>query len=78
VDSDCGVLAPPGYHWQTMGARYTPAYSGELRIPLRSAPPLALRECKLIARRTAMELRSNSVVNLGVGIPEGIANVGNG
>ena len=74
---DCVVLASPEHHWQTMGGRYTPAYSGELRVPLRSAPPLALTGRKVIARRAAMELRPNSVVNLGVGIPEGIANVAN-
>ena len=74
---DCVVLASPEHHWQTMGGRYTPAYSGELRVPLRSAPPLALGGRKVIARRAAMELRPNSVVKLGVGIPEGIANVAN-
>jgi propionate CoA-transferase len=74
---DCVVVASPEHHWQTMGARYTPAYSGELRVPMQSAAPLALTERKVIARRAAMELRPNSVVNLGVGIPEGIANVAN-
>jgi propionate CoA-transferase len=74
---DCVVVASPERHWQTMGARYTPAYSGELRVPMQSAAPLALTERKVIARRAAMELRPNSVVNLGVGIPEGIAKVAN-
>jgi propionate CoA-transferase len=71
------VVASPEHHWQTMGARYTPAYSGELWVPMHSAPSLALTERKVIARRAALELRPNSVVNLGVGIPEEIANVAN-
>ena len=74
---DCVVVATPEHHWQTMGTAYMPAYSGEVRVPMQSAPPLALTERKVIARRAAMELRPNSVVNLGTGIPEGIANVAN-
>jgi len=74
---DCVVVAPPEHHWQTMGTPYMPAYSGEIRVPMQSAPPLALTERKVIARRAAMELRPNSVVNLGVGLPEGVANVAN-
>ena len=72
---DCVVVSTPEHHPQTWGTQYSPALSGELRIPMSSIPPLELSVRKVIARRAAMELRPNSVVNLGIGIPEGIASV---
>lgn len=74
---DCVVVSPPENHWQTFGHTYQPAYSGELRIPMTSVAAFPLGERKVIARRAAMELRPNSVVNLGVGIPEVVASVAN-
>ncbi len=75
---DCVVVARPENHWQTFAEPYSPAFSGELRVPLdpsgaATAAPLSAR--KIIARRAAMELDANSVVNLGIGMPEGIAAV---
>jgi len=72
---DCVVVSQPGHHWQTFGTPYSAALSGELRRVRNTVRPLKLTERKVIARRAAMELRPGSVVNLGIGIPEGVANV---
>ena len=72
---DCVVVSTPEHHTQTWGTQYSPAMSGELRVPLSSIPPLELSVRKVIARRAAMELRPNAVVNLGIGMPEGVASV---
>jgi propionate CoA-transferase len=74
---DCVVVAKPENHWQTYGTPYNPAYSCEFRVPATTIEPLALDERKIIARRVAFELQPNMVVNLGIGMPEGVANVAN-
>ncbi|MFO7860952.1 MAG: acyl CoA:acetate/3-ketoacid CoA transferase [Desulfosalsimonas sp.] len=74
---DCVVVADPENHWQTFGERYNPSFSSEIKVPLHSMPAMALDGRKIIARRAAMELEANSVVNLGIGMPEGVANVAN-
>jgi propionate CoA-transferase len=72
---DCVVVAPPENHAQTYATAYSPAFSAELRVPLDDMPALPLDERKIIARRCAMELPVNGVVNLGIGMPEGVAAV---
>ena len=73
---DCVVVAEkPEHHWQTFATAYSAAFSGEIRASMSSIPRVGMSERKIIARRAAMELKANSVVNLGIGMPEGIASV---
>ena len=72
---DCVVVSRPGHHWQTFGTPYSPAFSGELRRVRSQVAALELTERKVMARRAAMGLRPNSVVNLDISMPEGVANV---
>jgi propionate CoA-transferase len=72
---DAVVKADPQSHWQTFGTHYNPAFSGEVRVPLQSLPPMEMSERKIIARRAAFELRADYIVNLGIGMPEGVAEI---
>jgi propionate CoA-transferase len=73
---DCVVVAEkPEYQMQTFAEQYNPAFSSEIRVPLSSSRAMALDARKVIARRAVMELRANDIVNLGIGMPEGIASV---
>jgi propionate CoA-transferase len=72
---DCVVVAEPEHHMQTYGTQYNPAFSGEVRVPLQALAPLEMSERKIIARRAALELEPNSVINVGIGIPDGVARV---
>ncbi len=74
---DCTVVAKPENHHQTYGSVYNPAFAGEFRVALDRLEPLPLDERKIIARRCAFELPMGGVVNLGIGMPEGVAAVAN-
>lgn len=64
---DCVVLSEPEHHMQTYGTQFSPAFAGELQVPQKKAGTVDLSERKLIARRAALELSPNCVINVGVG-----------
>lgn len=69
------VAEKPEHHTQTFAVDYNPAYSSEIRVPLSSLQPMEMTPRKIIARRAAFELSIGDIGNLGIGMPEGIANI---
>jgi propionate CoA-transferase len=72
---DAVVVAPPEHHMQTYATAYSAHFTGRVRAPAGAAPPMPLSVRKIIARRAAFELPVNGIVNLGIGMPEGVAAV---
>lgn len=68
------VVVDPGQR-QTYKMDYSPAYAGEIKVPLTDILPLPLDLRKVIARRAAMELVPSAVCNLGSGVSTGIASI---
>jgi propionate CoA-transferase len=61
--------------WQTYITQDSPYYSGKLRKPATSEPPLPLDVRKIIARRSLLEFGPGSICNLGFGISQLIGRV---
>ncbi|MBU3029346.1 acyl CoA:acetate/3-ketoacid CoA transferase [Paracoccus marinaquae] len=72
---DAVVEAPPEQHPQTYASQYNRYFTGRYRAPEGGVAPLSLDIRKVIARRCAFELPIGGVVNLGIGMPEGVAAV---
>jgi len=68
-------VAEPEYQRQSENAYFNPALTGDLKVPLAGLKSLPLDERKIIARYASTHLRSGSVLNLGIGMPEGVAAV---
>jgi propionate CoA-transferase len=69
------VASSPATHMQTFDEDYSAGYAGEVRVVPEGTAAMGLDARKVIARRAAMLLTIDSVVNLGIGIPEGVARV---
>lgn len=71
------VVANTEEHEQSFECEYNPGATGEIRVPINSIEKATLNERKIIGRRAALELKPNTIVNLGIGIPEVIASIAN-
>ncbi len=75
---DYVVVAKPENHMQTYATQYSPVLSGELKIDMQTPrKALLLDERKIIARRAALELSPFDLINLGIGVPEGVSAIAN-
>lgn len=72
---DAVVVGSEEENMQCLGMPYDGALTGEFRIPVDTIPPIPMDAKKVLARRAAMELPKDAIVNLGTGAPEKIANV---
>lgn len=72
---DFVVVAEPHLHQQTFASpNYNGYLSGEYRQVMSSIAEMPMNERRILAHRAMLELPSGkAVVNLGVGIPEGVA-----
>lgn len=64
-------------HMMTFSEAFNPSYVGDIKVPVNSMKPLEFDQRKVISRRAAMELVPHAIINLGIGIPEGVALVAN-
>lgn len=73
---DYVIVSPPD---KSLGEynvpKHIPGLVGKKKIELSEIPPMKMSLKKICARRAMMELRKNALVNLGVGMPEFVANV---
>ncbi len=72
---DAVVVAKPENHWQTFFEVYNPTYTGEIVAPAQNMKIMDFTTRKIISRRAAMELIPGAVINLGIGMADGIAAV---
>jgi len=70
------VLADPAEHEQTFAEQYNAGYCSALprdSVPELEPMPMGVR--RIIAARACDEIPPNAIVNLGIGMPEGIARI---
>lgn len=69
------VAEKPADHMQTFGEPYSAAFASEVKVAVSTLIPMPFGLRKVVARRAALELTPQAVINLGIGMPEGIASV---
>ena len=68
------VASDPKFHMQTFSVDFNPAYIGKDGDMPPKGDELSL-ERRIISKRAAKELMPGAIINLGIGMPEGVAQV---
>ena len=68
------VASEPKFHMQTFSVDFNPAYIGKDGEMPPKGDELSL-ERRIISKRAAKELMPGAIINLGIGMPEGVAQV---
>ncbi len=69
------VVAEPERHSQTFAEQFNPAYVRQGDIALLDLPAMEQGPRRIISARAFQEIRPGSIVNLGIGMPEGVAQI---
>ena len=76
---DCVVVVDEEDHKSLHGMSYfedyNPSLTGEIVTNVGELDPMPMGVRKIIARRAFFRLKPNKIVNLGIGLPEGVASV---
>jgi len=76
---DCVVVVDEkdhdSLHPMSFEERHNPVLTGEIVSPVGEVTKMPLDVRKIVARRAMFALKPNVIVNLGIGMPEGVANV---
>lgn len=72
---DAVVVAEPACHMQTFAEQGNEAYIRQGPADGVALPPMEEGPRRIICRRAAVEIRDGAIVNLGIGMPEGVAQV---
>lgn len=63
------------YHSMSLVEKQNPAYTGEVVTPRDEIQKMPMDIRKIIARRAFFNMKPDDIVNLGIGLPEGVASV---
>lgn len=72
---DAVVVSDPASHMQTYAEQFNPNYVRQGNIATLDLPKMEDGPRRYIAKRAFAEIASGAVVNLGIGLPEGIAQI---
>lgn len=70
---DAIVLSHPANHMQTFAEQFNPGYISQGDIQKIALPPVPDGPRRYICRRAFQECKEGDIINLGIGMPEGVA-----